>query len=65
MQSEQSTVVPGFDALPSVHEHRTSEHIQIAVSALELRISEQIQASNTPLPAQLQRLTSPAVPTTD
>jgi hypothetical protein len=64
MQPEQSTCAPGVDALPSVHEQRTSEHIQIAVSALELRISEQIQASsNTALLAHLQRLTCPHVPT--
>jgi hypothetical protein len=61
MQSEQSSA-PGVDALPSVLEHRTSEHIQIAVSALELRISEQIQASNTALLSQLHRFTCPPVP---
>jgi hypothetical protein len=42
MQLEQSTSAPGVDALLSLREHRTSEHIQIAVSALELRISVQI-----------------------
>jgi hypothetical protein len=68
MQHEQSTSAPGFDALPPVTEHRTSEHIQIAVSALELWISEHIQASNTGLLAQLQRASKfvgicPHVPT--
>jgi hypothetical protein len=63
MQPDQSTSVPGVGALPPVTKQRTSEHIQIAVSALELRISEQIQASNTALIAQLQPLTCPHVPT--
>jgi hypothetical protein len=45
-----------------VTEQRTSEHIQIAISTLELRISEHIQVSNTALLAQLQRLTCPHVP---
>jgi hypothetical protein len=49
MQREQSTFAPGVDALSLVTERRNSEHIQIAVSTLELRISEQIQASNTAL----------------
>jgi hypothetical protein len=63
MQREQSTSAHEIDVVPSVTEQRTSEHVQIAVSALELRISEHIQASNTALLAQLQRLTSPHVPT--
>jgi hypothetical protein len=54
MQHEQSTSAPRFDALPPITEHRTSEHIQIAVTALELWISEHIQTSNTGLLAQLQ-----------
>jgi hypothetical protein len=62
MQHEKSTSAPGVGALPSVNEQRTSEHIQ-KVSALKLRISEQIQASNTTLLAQIQRLTCPLVPT--
>jgi hypothetical protein len=49
MQSEPSPSVPGVDTLTFVIEERTSEHIRSALSALELRISEQIQASNTAL----------------
>jgi hypothetical protein len=47
MQHEPSSSVPGVDTPPSVIEQRTFEQIQSAVSALELRLSEQIQASST------------------
>jgi hypothetical protein len=50
---EQSTSAHGVDALSSTNEHRTTEDIQIAVSALEFRISEQIYASNTALLAHI------------
>jgi hypothetical protein len=53
MQFEQSTSAHEVDTLPPVSEQRTTEHIQIEVSALELWISEQIQASNTALFSQL------------
>jgi hypothetical protein len=61
MQPEPSSFAPGVDTLPSVIEQRTSEQTQSAVSALELRLTEQIHASNTALLAQLERLTSPHV----
>jgi hypothetical protein len=63
MQRKQSTSAPGVDTLSHVTEHHTSEHIQIAVSVLELRISEQVHTSSTALHAQLQRLTCPRMPT--
>jgi hypothetical protein len=63
MQPQQSTSAPGVDTLSHPRELRTTEHIQIAVSALGLRISEQIQASDTALLAQLQRLKGSNVPT--
>jgi hypothetical protein len=63
MQHAQSTSAPRVDALPSASEQHTTQQIQIAVSALELRISEHIQASSTALLAQLQRFTCPNVPT--
>jgi hypothetical protein len=62
MQSKQSTSAHGVDALPSPNELRTTEQIQIAVSALELRIFEQIHAPNTALLAHLRRLTCSIVP---
>jgi hypothetical protein len=61
MQHEPSSSAPGVDPLPSVIKHCTSEEIQSAVSALELRLAEQIQASNTALLARLERLTGPSV----
>jgi hypothetical protein len=42
MLHEQSTSAHGVDALPYASEHRTTEQIQTAVLALELRISAQI-----------------------
>jgi hypothetical protein len=41
MEPKESPSAHGVDALPSTNEQRTTEHTQIAVSALELRISEQ------------------------
>jgi hypothetical protein len=58
MQPEPSSSAPGVDTLPFAIEQRTSKQIQSAVSALDLRLAEQIQASNTALLAQLERLTS-------
>jgi hypothetical protein len=63
MQHEQSTSAHGVDTLPHATEHRNTEHIQIPVSALELRSFEEIQASNTALLAQLRRLIGSTVPT--
>jgi hypothetical protein len=63
MQHEQSTSARGVDALPNACEQRTTKHIQTAVSALELRISEHTHASNTALLTPLQRLTCSTVPT--
>jgi hypothetical protein len=59
MQHKPFSSAPGVDTLPSLIEQRTSEHIQSAVSALELRLAEQIPAFNTALLAQLERLTGP------
>jgi hypothetical protein len=63
MQLKQYTAAPRVDALPAPSEQRTTEHIQIAVSSLELRISELSEASDTALLAQLQHLTASNVPT--
>jgi hypothetical protein len=61
MQPEPSSSAPGVDTLPPLNEQRTSEKIQSAVSALGIRLAEQIQASNTALLAELERLTCPPV----
>jgi hypothetical protein len=63
MQPELSTSTPRADAPPLVIKQRTSEHIRVACTALELRIAEQIQASIAALLAQLFSFTCQGVPT--
>ena len=63
MQPEKRTSALGVDPPPDAIERHTTEHMEIAVSALELRLSSHIQASNTVSLAQLQCLTCSTVPT--
>jgi hypothetical protein len=62
MEHEGSTSAHGVDALFSASEQRTTEHIQIVVSALERRIYDQINASNTALLGRPRVTTCPIEP---
>jgi hypothetical protein len=63
MQPEKSTSAHKADALPLTIKQRTSEHIRVALSALELYIYEQILTSNAAFLPQLWSLTCLVVPT--